>query len=1132
MCCSTLFLLGSASAQQITTVRLGVFFVQFADSATNLDSRGAYGYIDTNSDHTPDLGIENKYRYSHYWNHFFDSTGSLTHPDYDSHRNIDPGYFANRLNLEMLGGVRHYYNDISYGALKIVPGITRQNESGIINQVGYSGSDPSNGIIRWEVLVDANNTPLDKSAFTDPGDIRPYAMAMLANYPGYDASNYDMIYVIFAGGCTSYCVGRPGISPATYGSLTETTTQFASLATICHEIGHQLGFTDLSNEPNKIMKIGHLSLMGQPSPFGMLIPPHLDPWHKLRKGWIDYVIVNNSLTNVSLPIMETTYQGSKPFVYILPVQGDFTSQPIDWDEYGKVYYIIENRRATGYDVNLNRYTDNGEMPFATVAGGGGFVIWEYQSGGYPLRIVEADGDFELTVNLDTGPRTTGSPEDFFALAGPQYFAPWTFPNNYCLVADNGVPYTNKLNDRHYRGNPIVVKLPEYVPSGASNPIDLLSTGDRYTEITGALANNSQRKLASHNNALAMAHVSEGLVFLSMSTDAGSTWDWCELVSDISYNGRVGSIPQPASAPSVGWIEDEPWVAYQQESATSGLYDLHAAPGWRQYSANVTLATAIAAPPEGPLPAIASGFTHPDGSIEGRVYYSTTDGIKYFSWDPVNDVWSTTPISIASTDLHSIRPAVAMSASHIALLYEQKDPTSSENSKLYLSIDDGAPVCITDNIATELFNHSFPSISIAANQASLAWMFKYNDRVAKKTVSGIAHAQINVTSLPSAVFTTTFLSKYDRDEYPESPVIAAQSDPKSAAMAWSVYDQEPGARFRRSKYQYTPRLGKYMWDQHSESPLSSLHTYCPAIEGIGGDARFVIARGDEPPYALHSSLFSTDYGPESGKIEVGIEVGNLATQSIAARISLQQPELVSGGQTAVVLSNVGIPDSGFVRDASGPSLSQLLATEDVLMHSQDYIAWALGVAFDSSYTRNDTVYVRGLLLDAASGQVIGSSNIVPIDPLTYDSSISIGFELPPSHYPEAEVKVSLELIDGPDADPNRSILAWQAMIPGGSTPKAAAQASRADRPAPLPIQVYPNPVMDDDASVAFFLDQATSVRIEIRDILGRVVHVLSDQYYPVGHHVARLTSKLLPAGLYSVVVTGTSISGSSMLRIVH
>ncbi|MCP4414481.1 MAG: hypothetical protein GY808_18150, partial [Gammaproteobacteria bacterium] len=172
-----------------------------------------------------------------------------------------------------------------------------------------------------------------------------------------------------------------------------------------HEFGHLIGFTDLYGNPvinDSCKGVGYFSIMGAvdvvTTPY---LIPHVDPWHKLRIGWLDHDIVTIDTTNYALlPVSDTTIT-QLPEVGIL----NHSDNPANnnWNFVNKDYHILENRSAIGFDRHLN-YNNRSFL--------GGMVIWhvayEQFNNLEPLLIVEADNDWALITG-----QNNGSPSDFF-----------------------------------------------------------------------------------------------------------------------------------------------------------------------------------------------------------------------------------------------------------------------------------------------------------------------------------------------------------------------------------------------------------------------------------------------------------------------------------------------------------------------------------------------------------------------------------------------------------------------------------------------------------------------------------------------------------------------------------------------
>jgi hypothetical protein len=120
-------------------------------------------------------------------------------------------------------------------------------------------------------------------------------------------------------------------------------------------------------------------------------PYHLDPWAKLKFGWIDYeILTEGEYVNKSLPIIaQPEDDGIWPKVIVIPIDVPWSFNEPDWDQ--GHYLIIENRR---------RVPDSYDDKIADESSDGGFLVWEFDQRlnddeRYGLTLVEADGNYDM-----------------------------------------------------------------------------------------------------------------------------------------------------------------------------------------------------------------------------------------------------------------------------------------------------------------------------------------------------------------------------------------------------------------------------------------------------------------------------------------------------------------------------------------------------------------------------------------------------------------------------------------------------------------------------------------------------------------------------------------------------------------
>lgn len=124
-----------------------------------------------------------------------------------------------------------------------------------------------------------------------------------------------------------------------------TVPEHTALATLTHELTHLVGNTEDvygACGPN-----GNMSLM---SATIVLSPDnrhryHLDPWHKLRMGWVD-PIVREMGSSLHTEIVQAASEAEERPILI------YDPDDYDLQERTGEFYLVEYRRPTGYDANV------------------------------------------------------------------------------------------------------------------------------------------------------------------------------------------------------------------------------------------------------------------------------------------------------------------------------------------------------------------------------------------------------------------------------------------------------------------------------------------------------------------------------------------------------------------------------------------------------------------------------------------------------------------------------------------------------------------------------------------------------------------------------------------------------------
>ena len=194
-----------------------------------------------------------------------------------------------------------------------------------------------------------------------------------------------------------------GVTISSYTTEPEenSATGLSTMGVYTHEYGHFIGLPDLYDGDYSSSGIGDWSLMAGGSwNIGGRKPAFMDAWCKKELGFLTLTNITAGAENVAIP---SSYH--EPAAYRLWTNGAVGSQ----------YFVIENRRRTGYDVGIP---------------GSGLLIYHIDEtiGGnwdenHPKVAVEqADGEFELESGANQGDGgdvwSAGTKADFDDLSTP------------------------------------------------------------------------------------------------------------------------------------------------------------------------------------------------------------------------------------------------------------------------------------------------------------------------------------------------------------------------------------------------------------------------------------------------------------------------------------------------------------------------------------------------------------------------------------------------------------------------------------------------------------------------------------------------------------------------------------------
>ncbi len=304
-------------------------------------------------------------------------------------------------NLKFFGGtfstVNHYYNEVSYGGLKIVPA---RESCGTVNDgiaiVTLLYTHPDTG-----GSIDDTNRKLTKDALVAVDNCVNFA-SFDVNSDGYISTNELHIIIIVAGYETSYggvgtacqpnvwghrwSLGWGGITaPVLDGKIIGDYsgkggyTQFgewhcatwdnpghiATIGIIVHELGHDLWLPDEYDTDGSSSGIGDWGVMGSGawnycgSPVSGNCPSHPTVWDKWYLGWL----TPTQITFLqSVNILDITTNQSAFYIGSNPGGVDWS---FDSNSGTGEYFIIENRQLSSYNAGLPE---------------GGLLIWHIWEG--------------------------------------------------------------------------------------------------------------------------------------------------------------------------------------------------------------------------------------------------------------------------------------------------------------------------------------------------------------------------------------------------------------------------------------------------------------------------------------------------------------------------------------------------------------------------------------------------------------------------------------------------------------------------------------------------------------------------------------------------------------------------------
>ena len=334
----------------------------------------------------------------------------------DKAKSVNAEDFDTLMFVNQVGSVRHFYNEISYNNYDIVTvnlpssidwSMAPQTYAYYCN--GENGlnwySYPRNAQKLAEDVINLVDPVVDFSNYDNDGDGYVDGVVIVHTGPGAEFKGGDGNYIWSHKWSTRTPMLKDGKHVWDYSMQPEywSTPGDMTLGVFAHELGHLLfGLPDLYDTDYSSKGIGRWSLMAGGSwngPGNMGgSPAHPDAWSRIQCGFTTATNVTSNVIAQAMPNVETASSGA---IFRLWTNGAGGNQ----------YFLLENRRRTGYDTYLPSeglliWHIDETMPTAT----GNDNEWypgHTSTGHYLVALEQADNVFALEKNMDNG--NTGDP---------------------------------------------------------------------------------------------------------------------------------------------------------------------------------------------------------------------------------------------------------------------------------------------------------------------------------------------------------------------------------------------------------------------------------------------------------------------------------------------------------------------------------------------------------------------------------------------------------------------------------------------------------------------------------------------------------------------------------------------------
>lgn len=268
----------------------------------------------------------------------------------DNLSSVNASFFDTLVFINQQGCVRHYYQEVSYGALDIVtvnlPSTVGWNNA-LQTYAYYVGGNyglggyPNNCQKLVEDLVALVDSVIDFSAYDNDSDSYVDALIVVHAGPGAELTGDTSDVWSHKWSVPFPWTAADGVNVKDYTIQPEYwySAYDMTCGVYCHELGHVFGLPDLYDTDYSSYGVGKWSLMANGSWNGSLgaSPAHPDAWCLARLGYVTPTVVSSNTSGASIPAIENS-----PTAYKLWTSGSPLNE----------YFLVANRQKSGYDSAL------------------------------------------------------------------------------------------------------------------------------------------------------------------------------------------------------------------------------------------------------------------------------------------------------------------------------------------------------------------------------------------------------------------------------------------------------------------------------------------------------------------------------------------------------------------------------------------------------------------------------------------------------------------------------------------------------------------------------------------------------------------------------------------------------------